>query len=48
MTWNSEGRRCITGTQVGEFTQWDGRTFSFEHIIQVRISYAFATDVQLG
>ncbi|EIE19507.1 WD40 repeat-like protein [Coccomyxa subellipsoidea C-169] len=34
VTWNQEGRRCITGTQVGEFTQWEGRTFAFEHIIQ--------------
>ncbi|BDA50841.1 pre-mRNA 3' end processing protein WDR33 [Coccomyxa sp. Obi] len=34
ITWNREGRRCITGSNVGEFTQWEGRTFAFEHIIQ--------------
>ena len=38
VTWNQEGRRCITGTQVGEFTQWEGRTFAFEHIIQVGLT----------
>lgn len=29
-----DGRRCLAGTQAGEFTLWDSSTFSFESIIQ--------------
>jgi len=33
-SWTPDGRRCITGTQAGEFCLWDGQTFQFETIIQ--------------
>ncbi|PRW56172.1 flowering time control FY-like isoform X1 [Chlorella sorokiniana] len=33
-TWTPDGRRCLTGTQAGEFTMWSGTTFQFETIIQ--------------
>lgn len=32
--WTPDGRRCLTGTQAGEFTLWSGNTFQFETIIQ--------------
>ena len=32
--WTPEGRRCLTGTQAGEFTLWNGSQFSFETILQ--------------
>ena len=32
--WTPDGRRCLTGTQAGEFCLWDGQTFQFETIIQ--------------
>ena len=35
LAWTPEGRRCITGTQSGEFTLWNGTQFNFETIIQV-------------
>ena len=35
LIWTPEGRRCITGTQSGEFTLWNGTQFNFETIIQV-------------
>lgn len=34
VTWTPDGRRCLTGTQSGEFTLWNGTTFNFETIIQ--------------
>ncbi|KAG7669287.1 hypothetical protein Ndes2526B_g05588 [Nannochloris sp. 'desiccata'] len=33
-SWTPDGRRCLTGTQAGEFCLWDGQTFQFETIIQ--------------
>lgn len=35
VTWTPEGRRCLTGTQAGEFTLWHGQHFGFETILQV-------------
>ena len=35
VTWTPEGRRCLTGTQAGEFTLWQGQHFGFETILQV-------------
>lgn len=32
--WMPDGRRCMTGTQAGEFCMWGGQTFHFETIIQ--------------
>ena len=32
--WTPDGRRCLTGTQAGEFTMWGGTAFQFETIIQ--------------
>ncbi|GHP05727.1 hypothetical protein PPROV_000447700 [Pycnococcus provasolii] len=32
--WSPEGRRLMTGSQSGEFTIWNARTFSFEVIMQ--------------
>ena len=34
--WTPEGRRLITGASSGEFTLWNGLTFNFETILQVR------------
>ena len=34
--WTPDGRRCLTGTQAGEFTLWGGTSYQFETIIQVR------------
>jgi polyadenylation factor subunit 2 len=31
-----EGRRLLAGSQLGEFTLWNGLTFNFETIIQAR------------
>jgi polyadenylation factor subunit 2 len=36
VSWTAEGRRCLTGAQSGEFTLWNGSTFGFEAIYQVR------------
>lgn len=38
LIWTPEGRRCITGTQSGEFTLWNGTQFNFETIIQAHES----------
>ena len=35
--WTPEGRRLITGASSGEFTLWNGLTFNFETILQVRL-----------
>ena len=35
--WTPEGRRCLTGTQSGEFTLWNGSQFNFETILQARL-----------
>lgn len=32
--WSPEGRWCITGNQVGQFTLWNATTFNFESIKQ--------------
>lgn len=32
--WTRDGRRCLTGTQAGEFCMWNGQSFQFETIIQ--------------
>lgn len=32
--WTPDGRRCLTGTQAGEFCMWGGQSFQFETIIQ--------------
>ena len=37
LDWTPEGRRLITGASSGEFTLWNGLTFNFETILQVRI-----------
>ncbi|KAH3823225.1 hypothetical protein DPMN_125024 [Dreissena polymorpha] len=34
ITWTPEGRRLVTGASSGEFTLWNGLTFSFETILQ--------------
>ncbi|KAK9814492.1 hypothetical protein WJX72_006740 [[Myrmecia] bisecta] len=34
VVWTPDGRRCVTGSQQGEFTLWHGTTFSFESQIQ--------------
>ncbi|CAK0784656.1 hypothetical protein CVIRNUC_007860 [Coccomyxa viridis] len=34
ITWTPEGRRCLTGTNAGEFTLWQGQHFGFETILQ--------------
>ena len=36
LSWTPEGRRLITGASSGEFTLWNGLTFNFETILQVR------------
>ncbi|GFH58613.1 polyadenylation factor subunit 2 [Chaetoceros tenuissimus] len=33
LSWTPGGRRLLTGNQEGEFTLWDGLTFSFELIL---------------
>eukprot|EP00884_Botryococcus_braunii_P007577 jgi/Botrbrau1/16820/Bobra.150_2s0047.1 len=32
--WTPEGRRCVTGSQSGEFSLWNGQTFRFETTLQ--------------
>ena len=44
LIWTPEGRRCITGTQSGEFTLWNGTQFNFETIIQVTVVSHCAAD----
>lgn len=39
MAWTPEGRRLVTGASSGEFTLWNGLTFNFETILQVRIYF---------
>lgn len=39
MAWTPEGRRLVTGASSGEFTLWNGLTFNFETILQVRFFY---------
>ncbi|CAL5223055.1 g5512 [Coccomyxa viridis] len=34
IAWTPEGRRCLTGTNAGEFTLWQGQHFGFETILQ--------------
>lgn len=34
LAWTPEGRRLVTGASSGEFTLWNGLTFSFETILQ--------------
>ncbi|WAR15169.1 WDR33-like protein, partial [Mya arenaria] len=34
ISWTPEGRRLVTGASSGEFTLWNGLTFSFETILQ--------------
>jgi polyadenylation factor subunit 2 len=43
MAWTPEGRRLITGTSTGEFTLWNGLTFNFETILQVKFPSLFYT-----
>lgn len=38
LQWTPEGRRLVTGASSGEFTLWNGLTFNFETILQVRRS----------
>ena len=35
LTWTPDGRRVVTGSANGEFTLWQGLSFSFETILQV-------------
>ncbi|XP_014882124.1 pre-mRNA 3' end processing protein WDR33-like [Poecilia latipinna] len=35
--WTPEGRRLVTGASSGEFTLWNGLTFNFETILQVKL-----------
>ena len=35
VVWTPDGRRCLTGTQGGEFTMWGAQSFQFETILQV-------------
>ena len=44
LIWTPEGRRCITGTQSGEFTLWNGTQFNFETIIQATSDSHYAAD----
>ena len=37
IAWTPEGRRCLTGTNAGEFTLWQGQHFGFETILQVAL-----------
>lgn len=36
VVWTPDARRCITGSQGGEFTLWNGNSYYFENIVQVR------------
>lgn len=36
LAWTPEGRRLVTGASSGEFTLWNGLTFNFETILQVK------------
>lgn len=36
LRWTPEGRRLVTGSSSGQFTLWNGFTFNFETILQVR------------
>lgn len=36
--WFSNGRRVITGNQVGEFTMWNGAHFGFDNLMQAHAS----------
>ena len=40
LQWTPEGRRLVTGASSGEFTLWNGLTFNFETILQVRMLLA--------
>lgn len=33
--WTPEGRRCVTGSNSGEFILWNGQSFRFETTLQV-------------
>lgn len=35
IVWTPEGRRCIIGSQRGEFTIWGGTTFTYDTALQV-------------
>ena len=37
IAWTPDGRRCLTGTNAGEFTLWQGQHFGFETILQVTL-----------
>lgn len=39
LQWTPEGRRLVTGASSGEFTLWNGLTFNFETILQVRMIF---------
>ena len=34
VAWTPDGRRLLTGSQIGEFTLWNGTSFNFETILQ--------------
>ncbi|MEW5311954.1 MAG: hypothetical protein WDW38_003624 [Sanguina aurantia] len=34
VVWTPDGRRCMTGSNNGELTLWDGTTFAFETMMQ--------------
>lgn len=36
LQWTPDARRVLTGSTSGEFTLWNGLTFNFETILQVR------------
>lgn len=38
VAWTPEGRRLLTGSQIGEFTLWNGTSFNFETILQAHDS----------
>lgn len=39
LAWTPEGRRLVTGASSGEFTLWNGLTFNFETILQVKCNW---------
>lgn len=47
MKWTPTGRRLITGSQSGEFTLWNGQSFNFEMILQVRTDTLFFSIVNM-
>ena len=44
LAWTPDGRRLLTGAASGSFSLWDGASFNFETMLQVRSVVAPCAD----